>query len=210
MYQRGEVFYADYYDLNGKRVRKSFPNEALALNHETFHRTKAANAKARRSKKASAAKPQSPTSSRPPLSTRKPKTNAAVQPKRSKSWPSKAHRSSLSLLLNRKSSVTTNTQTVVPPAAPGAGSVSDKVCNWLGRAVARHCANCSLPLSVRSHRGRAQLASSFRICGHVSGARSRLPPQHSGGQGGRAAHPAPCPPPRAAPAAQGSQPARYR
>jgi hypothetical protein len=80
MYQRGEVFYADYYDLNGKRVRKAFPTEALALNHETFHRTKAANAKARRSKKAPAAKSQSPTSSRPSLSTPKAKSIAATRP----------------------------------------------------------------------------------------------------------------------------------
>jgi hypothetical protein len=34
MYQRGNIWYADYYDAEGKRVRKSFPTKQLAIEAE--------------------------------------------------------------------------------------------------------------------------------------------------------------------------------
>ena len=39
MYQRGNIFYADFYDAQGRRVRQSFPNASAAAKFERQGRT---------------------------------------------------------------------------------------------------------------------------------------------------------------------------
>ena len=46
MYQRGESFYADFYDGQGKRVRQSFPSAAAAAKYERQGKTVAKKQKA--------------------------------------------------------------------------------------------------------------------------------------------------------------------